>query len=200
MKIIAISILRACDDTQHPVFLCSSTDLSSFGYFERSTVGQFVKFISRQIIERTPKGKRQTVVHEGNNICTYVRSDGLGVAIVADMEYPERVAFIAMGQLLDQFHSAYAMTWPSIKQDNSMKFDPINKAIVEYQDPSKVDKISKIQKDLNQTMDIMHKTIDSVLERQVKLDKLVEDSDDLTRQSKAFYHTAAKHNQCCTIS
>jgi hypothetical protein len=69
-----------------------------------------------------------------------------------------------------------------------------------YQDPSEADKISKIQKDLEATTEILHKTIDSVLERGVKLDSLVDRSDDLSRQSKMFYKQAKKTNSCCTIS
>ena len=80
-----------------------------------------------------------------------------------------------------------------------MAFEPLAKAIVDFQDPAKADKITKIQKDLDQTMEVMHKTIDSVLERQVKLDKLVEDSNDLSAQSKVFFTTAKQHNQCYSI-
>ena len=47
---------------------------------------------------------------------------------------------------------------------------------------------------------ILHKTIDSVLERGTKLDSLVERSDDLSRQSKMFYKQAKKTNSCCVIS
>ena len=67
-----------------------------------------------------------------------------------------------------------------------MKLDALDKAIVEYQDPTKADKITKIQKDLNETIDVMHKTIENLLERDVKLNSLVEKSDDLSAQSKVF--------------
>ena len=35
--------------------------------------------------------------------------------------------------------------------------------------------------------------------RGVKLDELIEKSDDLSASSKMFYTTAKKHNQCCDI-
>mmetsp|Transcript_12333 Transcript_12333/g.20043 ORF Transcript_12333/g.20043 Transcript_12333/m.20043 type:complete len:201 (+) Transcript_12333:134-736(+) len=200
MKITGISLLRWKNDTKEPVYLAAVTDLSSFGYFERSTAGQFHKFISRTLIKRTPAGKRQTVETEGNNVHTYLRTDGLGICLIADTEYPERVAFTIMAQLIDQFNTQYASQWPGVKEDSTLAFEPLDKAIVDYQDPAKADKITKIQKDLDDTMEVMHQTIDSVLERQVKLDKLVEQSEDLTVQSKAFYHTAKQHNQCCIIS
>ena len=36
-------------------------------------------------------------------------------------------------------------------------------------------------------------------DRGVKLDELIEKSDDLSASSKMFYTTAKKHNQCCDI-
>ena len=45
-----------------------------------------------------------------------------------------------------------------------------------------------------------HKTIDGVLERGVKLDQLVDKSNDLSNQSKMFYKQAKKTNACCVIA
>ena len=45
-------------------------------------------------------------------------------------------------------------------------------AIVKYQDPMEADKILKIQKELDDTKVVLHKTIDSVLARGEKLDNL----------------------------
>ena len=69
-----------------------------------------------------------------------------------------------------------------------------------YQDPSEADKVTKIQRDLDETTQILHKTIDGVLERGVKLDGLVEKSNDLSAQSKMFYKQAKKTNGCCVVS
>ena len=38
-------------------------------------------------------------------------------------------------------------------------FNPLTDAIVKYQDPQAADKICKIQKELDETMDVMHQTI-----------------------------------------
>ena len=47
----------------------------------------------------------------------------------------------------------------------------------------------KIQKELDETKIVLHKTIESVLERGEKIDSLVEKSDGLSAQSKMFYST-----------
>jgi len=82
----------------------------------------------------------------------------------------------------------------------SSPFPSLEDYLVKYQDPASADKVTKIQNDLDETTNILHKTIDSVLERGVKLDSLVEKSDDLSRQSKMFYKQAKKTNSCCVIS
>jgi hypothetical protein len=45
----------------------------------------------------------------------------------------------------------------------------------------------KIQKELDETKIVLHKTIESVLERGEKIDNLVQKSDGLSAQSKMFY-------------
>ena len=59
--------------------------------------------------------------------------------------------------------------------------------------------MTKISKDLDDTKEILHKTIDAVLERGEKLDNLVTQSEDLTKQSKMFYKEAKKTNACCKM-
>ena len=72
-------------------------------------------------------------------------------------------------------------------------------AIVKYQDPMAADKILKIQRELDDTKVVLHKTIDSVLARGEKLDNLVDKSTDLSLASQMFYKQARKQNQCCNL-
>ena len=72
-------------------------------------------------------------------------------------------------------------------------------ALAEYQDPAKVDKVMKLHNQLNETKDILYKTIDKVLERGEKLDDLVDRSASLSQQSKLFYKQAKKTNACCAV-
>ena len=82
---------------------------------------------------------------------------------------------------------------------NPQEFPALTKALTEYQDPSKADKISAIQKELDETTAVLSKTIDNVLERGEKLDDLVSKSQDLSSQSKVFYKQAKKTNSCCIV-
>jgi synaptobrevin family protein YKT6 len=112
--------------------------------------------------------------------------------------YPARVAFTLISTLLDQFAEGCA-EWEKEVRDDAIAFPPLNEAIVACQDPANFDKITKIQRDLDDTTQVLHKTIDNILERGEKLDRLVERSDDLSAQSKLFYKQARKTNSCCVI-
>ena len=59
--------------------------------------------------------------------------------------------------------------------------------LAKYQNPAEADKLMAIQKDLDQTTAIMHDTIEAALDRGVKLDELIEKSEDLSSSSKMFY-------------
>ena len=66
------------------------------------------------------------------------------------------------------------------------------------QDPVQADKLTKIQKDLDETKITLHQTIESVLQRGEKLENLVDKSSDLSMASQMFYKQARKSNSCCT--
>lgn len=70
-------------------------------------------------------------------------------------------------------------------------------AISSRQDPSKADNLYKVQQDLDETKIILHKTIESVLERGEKLDNLVQKSSDLSTASQLFYKQASWEKGVC---
>jgi len=199
MKVVGISILRTIKDSD-PIPLSSACDLASFGYFQRQTVKEMLSFLSKTFTKRTTEGQRQSITHESYVVHCYVRSDGLAGTVTTDLEYPSRVAYVLLTQLLDDFTNTMGDSWTSVDQPDSVSFPPIEEYLQKYQNPAEADKVTKIQKDLDETTQVLHKTIDSVLERGVKLDNLVERSDDLSRQSKMFYKQAKKTNSCCVIS
>mmetsp|Transcript_25117 Transcript_25117/g.47220 ORF Transcript_25117/g.47220 Transcript_25117/m.47220 type:complete len:201 (-) Transcript_25117:67-669(-) len=200
MKVVGITILKAGSLAPQPLQLCSASDLSSYSFFQRGGVKEMLTFFSKTFTARTQPGQRQSVQHEAYIVHCYVRPDGLAGTVTTDLEYPPRVAFVLLTQLLDEFANAMGDAWKSASVPDSIAYPPLEEYVAKYQDPASADKITKIQKDLDDTTEILHKTIDNVLERGVKLDQLVERSDDLSRQSKMFYKQARKTNSCCVIS
>lgn len=68
-----------------------------------------------------------------------------------------------------------------------------------HQDPAAADRLTKIQRDLDDTKVVLHQTIESMLERGEKLENLVDKSSDLSMASQMFYKQARKTNSCCRL-
>lgn len=197
MKIFNLSVLYK--GSAKVSLLKGAYELSSFGYFQRSSIQEFMKFTAQIVVERTQPGMRATVKEQEYNCHVYVRNDSLAGVVITDHEYPPRVAFTLINKFLDQFAvEVSCSTWPTIAEAD-VNFKRLEQHLQDYQTPDKADAMMKLQSDLDETKIIMHSTIDSMLQRGEKLDDLVAKSDALSSQSKTFYKTARKANSCCVI-
>ncbi|WVR03546.1 hypothetical protein IAU60_000538 [Kwoniella sp. DSM 27419] len=232
MKVYSLSLLSVTPTMPaQATLLGTSQDLSSFSFYQRGSVGEFMTFFTKTVAERTPANQPSSV--EENNYKAHVfrtsgrqaGSPGLAAVMITDLEYPYRPAFSLLTKLLDEHTSLLAnlpaaSAAPSFGSASANAFGgnpsqaaagglpPAQKGKLEgtlanyltkYQDPKQADTIMKVQKELDETKIVLHKTIESVLERGEKLDNLVERSNALSAQSKMFYKTAKKQNSCCVV-
>ncbi|XP_059619380.1 synaptobrevin homolog YKT6 [Phlebotomus argentipes] len=180
--------------------LKAAFDLQSFSFFQRGSVQEFMSFASKTIVERTQVASRQSVKQDVYMCHVYVRADSLSAVLIADHEYPGRVAHTLITKVMDDF--ALKVTpdqWPT-GSDATVNFTQLPALLAKYQNPREADALTKIQGDLDETKIILRNTIEAVLERGEKLDDLVVKSEQLSVQSKAFYKTAKKTNSCCNFS
>lgn len=160
----------------------SAADLSTFGFFQRNSADDFLKFTSKMVVSRMELNTR-TSIKEKTYIChAFVRSDNTAVVVVSDEEYPPRVAHTITLKILEEF--------PQCNLDAYLK---------KFQDPKEADSMMRLQAELDETKIILHSTIANLLKRGEKLDDLVAKSEDLSSQSKLFYKTAKKTTRCCEI-
>ncbi len=117
----------------------------------------------------------------------YGRTEGVAGIIISDQDYPALVAHQLLSKIVDEFLARYPRTAFAAAAPPALPFPPLKEYIVKYQDPQQADSIMKIQKELDETKIVLHKTIESVLERGEKIDSLVAKSDGLSAQSKMFY-------------
>ena len=172
-----------------------------FTQHNTQSVKEMLLFLTKTFTKRTEPGQRQSVEHEGYVVHCYVPQRWTG----RDRHYGPRVP-------RPQWRlSCWASCWRTFAPNTAMPgrrrrhpspwfFPKAEEYLQKYQNPAEADKVTKIQKDLDETTQILHKTIDSVLERGVKLDNLVDKSNDLSAQSKLFYKSAKKTNSCCVVS
>lgn len=198
MKILALFVLRAMESESEATILSEAYRLNDFNYFQRGSVKEFALFFAKTLAKRVPLGQRSSVEHQEYLCHVHVRSNGICSVALCDKEYPPRVAFTLLAKVQEDFLSTFPETqWKG--ESSVLSFPALNETIEKYQNPAEADSIMRIQKDLDETKIILHKTIDSVLERGVKLDSLVEKSNDLSAQSKMFYKTAQSQNSCCSF-
>lgn len=199
MKILVISVWRNMGEEEEPVRLAYVEELGEFNFFTRRTIAEVLRFGARTVTQRTPKGSRQTVEMKDNPflIHTHVRTDGLSGVVIADMEYPQRVAYSLITKTLMEYEKATNGKWNGITTDQSAVPEGMKNDLKKFQDPQNGDKLTKIQKDLDDIKDIMHKNIDEVLKRGENLDSLMEKSEDLSTSSVQFAKKARKMNGCC---
>ncbi|KAK8164930.1 Longin-like domain-containing protein [Phyllosticta citrichinensis] len=196
MKILYIGILK--NEQQPAVELCAERELSTYSRFTRSSVGEFMTMFSKTVAERTKPGQRQDIEEQSYTFHAYGRTEGICGIIISDHEYPVLVAHQLLSKVVDEFLSKYPRN-VFTASNAECPFPELKEYIVKYQDPQQADSIMKIQKELDETKIVLHKTIESVLERGEKIDNLVAKSDGLSAQSKMFYTQAKKQNSCCLI-
>ncbi|EAW10408.1 palmitoyltransferase YKT6 [Aspergillus clavatus NRRL 1] len=194
MKIVYIGILQ---NAQQPaVELCAERELSSYSRFTRGSISEFMTMFSKTVAERTKQGQRQDIQEQDFTFHVYARTQGIAGVIISDNEYPSLAAHQILSKVLDEFLSQNPTAGAS---RNPVSFPALRTYITTYQNPQEVDSIMKIQKELDETKIVLHKTIESVLERGEKIDDLVSKSEGLSAQSKMFYTSAKKQNSCCVI-
>ena len=169
--------------------------------------GEFMTVFSKTVAERTRPGQRQDVEEQGmhsdtgvvaqgdfwdwcttldNTFHAYGRTEGICGIIISSHDYPALVAHQLLSKIVDEFLAKHPRTsWAT--GSPSLDFPELKDYIVKYQDPQQADSIMKIQKELDETKIVLHKTIESVLQRGEKIDDLVAKSDGLSAQSKMFY-------------
>lgn len=198
MQLLGLSVTgpRAGEED---VVLCSAMDLSQFGFFQRGTMRELTMFFFRTFTKRTEPGTRATIPHEGYLCHVYVRPDGLGATAVVSQDYPDRVAFTLLNNILEDFEQTHSDRWHGQTADDCLPLPSLEGTLKKYQNPAEADKLMAIQKDLDEIQAVMHENIEAALQRGAVLDDLIEKTADLSASSKLFYRTAKKHNQCCEI-
>lgn len=132
-----------------------------------------------------------------------INGNSLVSVVVASKQYAYMTAAKLMRSNLEQYSAGLPQdTWARhlaamgpLKAPGLDLDDLIQKAQI----PEQVDAMAAIQKELDQTKWILHKSIEATLERGEKMDALVAKSDNLTATSKMFYTQAKKQNSCCVV-
>ncbi|KAL1610423.1 palmitoyltransferase [Paraconiothyrium brasiliense] len=201
MKVLYMGVWRP-NDGGEPVELAHQRELSSFNRFTRGSIQEFLNLFVATAAKKTPAGKRVAIEEDkipDYLIHTYNNSRGLCGVVVANKEYPDFVITGVLKKLCDEFSTKHAASAINNASANSLPYPELKDYIAQYQNPQEADKILKIQHELDTTKQVLHQTMESMLERGEKMDQLVAKSNDLSASSKMFYTQAKKQNSCCVV-
>jgi synaptobrevin family protein YKT6 len=100
-----------------------------------------------------------------------------------------------IAKALDEFMKVYGANLEELTKDSNLVLDPLDQLLGKFQNPQEADSVMKIQKvrwskikmftllkDLDDTKEVLVKSIDQILLRGEKLDVLAEKSQDLSFQ------------------
>lgn len=199
MKLLSLIIYKWKDDNSIEVINCS--ELGSFSFFHRGPIKEHIKFHSRLIVSRTPIGRRSTIDFDQNlgKCHTWVHPQGVGAAVLIDQEYPMRVAFSLLSESVRIFLEKCTGKWEDLNADTPVSCPEIEELFQKFQNPAEADKLTKIEKDLEDVKGTVMQSMDDLLKRGESLDQLMQKSKDLSSTSVQFYRTAKKNNQCCKL-
>merc|ERR1712137_1368905 len=137
MRVFAATVHRAgAERGLKPTCLAIEYALDHVSYFQRGGIKEFILFFSNLLVERGKRGARMSVKSDdGRYLChVYVRQDGLTSVVVADVEYPSRVAFSMCGVVLDAFTTLYPnQEWATAM--GIMQFPNLGTILQKYQNP-----------------------------------------------------------------
>lgn len=198
MKLLSLIVFKWAE--RAPLLLSVATELAEFNFFTRGSIKEHIIFHSRLVVGRTNLGTRQAVTMEENlgKCFAFVHPCGLAGAVIADNEYPMRVAFNLLNSALREFFEAHGAAGLEADTDLDLAWPRGQELLKEYQDPDTADKLSKVQRDLDEVRDVMLKNIDDLLLRGEQMESLMQRTQDLSSASYNFYRQAKKNNQCCT--
>ncbi|KAK5938972.1 palmitoyltransferase [Knufia obscura] len=163
----------------------------------RSRYQSFLEFTSKTVAERTKVGSRNTVAETRAQVNAYHTSQGACIVMITEPTYKRMDAQAFLSKVADAFQSNFTPTEIKTKQP-PFSWPEIAKLRQQAVTAEK-DGIGAVQQELDETKVILHKTIESVLERGEKLDTLVAKSDELGAMSKGFYKQAKQQNACCVV-
>ncbi|KAI0446930.1 snare-like protein [Xylaria telfairii] len=178
-----ISIL---ENSRRPAIeLCVEYDLSEYSHCTRHEYIDLMRVISQIVAERTAPNRRRSIEENGCMIHCFARSEGFA-AVIISKDYPSLAVHAILSKVMDEFIAIQGNGTPITQADVESEdyeieteFPALRKYLCNFQDPSQVNNISAIQRDLDENKILKHRTLNAVLERGQKIDDLIANSSDL---------------------
>ncbi|CAK9016941.1 Synaptobrevin homolog YKT6 [Durusdinium trenchii] len=126
------------------------------------------RFHSRLIASRTPPGQRNSIDFDQNlgKCYSWTHPQGITATVLVDSEYPMRVAFALAAEAIRIFlESSSKSSLEDVKKDEAFQIPEIQTLFTKFQNPAEADKLTKIEKDLEEVKGVVMQSMDDLLKR-----------------------------------
>jgi synaptobrevin family protein YKT6 len=189
MKLYSLYIITRDGDKATTIDLAQ--DFSDVSYFYRKNAIELCDLAAANLAT-SPKPDIAMSAQEKQFMFHQYRKGNVAVVLVATEDYPSRSAFVILREMLSEYEQCQGH-YPGGQSA------VIKRAITEYQDPARADKLLKIHQNLEETQSIMVQNLAAAIARGESLSELAQKSEQISAQSKAFAREAEKMNSCCSL-
>lgn len=194
VRLVYLAVFRVKKRSKKSDILCFAANVADISYFKRDTILDFMKFFTSEIVpQRLNPGIRMSVpedITQQQYMChVYLNYDHHGAVVISDHQYPRSVAFTLLSLALE------AVGDQTVKDNQHT--NKLARLLATFQNPVHGSRVTKIEKEMDETKQILHQSVNALLERHEKLEDLVARSEVLTTQSKDFFKLARKTNKSC---
>ncbi|BGP42917.1 hypothetical protein JCM10450v2_007036 [Rhodotorula kratochvilovae] len=140
------------------------------------------------ILSKIPPNDSKLTYAADQILIHYVKRDGVTALVVAEDTAGRRVPFSFLAELHRKFVTAFTMGEIADAPAYGMNAfsAQISQLMVQYEENPPQDAIKQAQAELAATKDVMVQSIDAVLSRGERIEILVDRTDDLSSQARAF--------------
>jgi synaptobrevin family protein YKT6 len=114
VKLFGIYVFNGVGGEAATSAVAKAVDLSSFSLFNRGSADEIMNFVARSVAKKTAPTQQQSVEHLTYVAYAHTAPSGLCAAVLADQDYPSRVAFTVAHTALQLFADQWASTRPPL--------------------------------------------------------------------------------------
>jgi len=181
MRILYIALFNTSSTTK-PLICSEIENLSQFWFFQRNTIREVIRFSSREILRRIQPNTFSSVKHKINEqeeieYTIHVNNNqqtSIGYTVLTDSLYPSKVAH-RLGQscVENLLKKTSLKEIHSFSEDTQIQIPSMFDDLEKFQTPEKVDKITMINQQINETKEILEMDIKKLLKNNEKLEDLL---------------------------
>lgn len=148
--------------------------------------------VSRVILHKLPVEATTTSYRYGEYWVRYsASSEGLVLLCIAGSFSTADVCFRCLDAVRARFHELYGNGWRGYQElELNAGFRAQLRSAMEHYNHPEVSTVNRVRDQLAEVKEVTHENIDKILERQEKIDLLVDKSEQLTRTASVFRRDA----------